>query len=101
MTDGDQSPIMVETETEKESTAVESEDKAKSKKKLPRGEVHVFDNWCKGCGLCIAFCPQGVLETNGEGHPAVAHPELCTACDWCYIHCPDLAIVVRRLDEAS
>jgi NAD-dependent dihydropyrimidine dehydrogenase PreA subunit len=31
----------------------------------------------------------------------VAHPELCTACDWCYTHCPDLAIVVRKLDEAS
>jgi NAD-dependent dihydropyrimidine dehydrogenase PreA subunit len=31
----------------------------------------------------------------------VAYPELCTACDWCYIHCPDLAIVVRKLDAAS
>jgi NAD-dependent dihydropyrimidine dehydrogenase PreA subunit len=31
----------------------------------------------------------------------VAHPERCTACNWCYIHCPDLAIIVRKLDEAS
>lgn len=94
---------MAETEiVEEESIAVESEDTAKPKKKrLPRGEVHVFDNWCKGCGLCIAFCPQGVLEANGEGHPVVAHPELCTACNWCYIHCPDLAIVVRKLNGAS
>ena len=92
---------MAETETKEQSTAAESEKTAKRPKKLPRGEVHVFDNWCKGCGLCIAFCPQEVLEANGEGHPVVAQPELCTACNWCYIHCPDLAIVVRKLDEAS
>jgi 2-oxoglutarate ferredoxin oxidoreductase subunit delta len=91
---------MAETETKEESTVAESKEPVKSKK-LPRGEVHVFDNWCKGCGLCIAFCPREVLEANGEGHPVVAHPELCTACNWCYIHCPDLAIVVRKLDETS
>jgi 2-oxoglutarate ferredoxin oxidoreductase subunit delta len=101
MTNGGQGPFMAKTEIEEEPTTAESRDPAKPRKKLPRGEVHIFDNWCKGCGLCIAFCPQEVLEANGEGHPVVAHPELCTACNWCYIHCPDLAIVVRKLDEAS
>ena len=91
---------MAETKTKEESTVAESKEPVKSKN-LPRGEVHVFDNWCKGCGLCIAFCPREVLEANGEGLPVVAHPELCNACNWCYIHCPDLAIVVRKLGEAS
>ena len=65
-----------------------------------RAEVVVFDNWCKGCGLCVAFCPHGVLEMNGGGKVHVAAPERCTACHWCDTHCPDFAIVVRRVDEA-
>lgn len=73
----------------------------KRKVKLPRGRVAVFDNWCKGCGLCIAFCPAQVLEAGEEGHPVVAHPERCTACHWCDTHCPDLAIIVEDLPEGG
>ncbi len=73
--------------------------KVRKRKRMPRGRVRVFDNWCKGCGLCIAFCPQKALEANEEGRPVVAHPERCTACEWCYVHCPDFAIVVTHLDE--
>ncbi len=64
-----------------------------------RAEVVVFDNWCKGCGLCVAFCPRGVLKVNGDGKVHVAAPERCTACHWCDTHCPDFAIIVRRVDE--
>ncbi|MBE9508831.1 MAG: 4Fe-4S binding protein, partial [Chloroflexi bacterium] len=28
----------------------------------------------------------------------VAHPEKCTACRWCELHCPDFAIFVTELD---
>jgi NAD-dependent dihydropyrimidine dehydrogenase PreA subunit len=61
--------------------------------------VTVFANWCKGCGLCVAFCPQHVFEEDEESHPIVAHPELCTGCNWCVVHCPDLAIVVHDEEE--
>ena len=69
--------------------------KAKSR---PRGHVIIFGTWCKGCGICVEFCPQGVFEANGQGGPIVAHEEKCTACHWCDTHCPDMAIAVRRLD---
>jgi len=52
------------------------------KKRRSRGEVRVFSKWCKGCGLCVAFCPEQVF-----------------GCMWCYHHCPDFAISVRRLSE--
>lgn len=87
-----------------ESAVVEATPSAASKeKKQPslRAEVVVFDNWCKGCGLCVAFCPRGVLEMNGDGRVHVVAPERCTACHWCDTHCPDFAIVVRQLDEDS
>jgi len=70
-------------------------------KRGPRGRVKVFSHWCKGCGLCIAFCPRQVFEPGKDGQPVVAHPERCTACDWCRFHCPDLAITVTYLDEAD
>ncbi len=70
-------------------------------KRALRGRVKVFRDWCKGCGLCIAFCPQQVFEVNGGGQPVVAHPERCTACDWCRFHCPDLAITVAHLDPVD
>jgi 2-oxoglutarate ferredoxin oxidoreductase subunit delta len=72
----------------------EKEEKVKAKRGLPRGRVTVFPNWCKGCGLCVEFCPVGVLEQGLDGRVIVAHPEKCTACRWCELHCPDFAIFV-------
>ena len=63
-----------------------------------RCNVKIFGRWCKDCGICVELCPRKVLETDGAGHPVVAHPERCTACNWCVIHCPDFAIVVRPVD---
>jgi 2-oxoglutarate ferredoxin oxidoreductase subunit delta len=69
------------------------------KRHLPRGEVHVFDNWCKGCGLCIEFCPQGVLVLGLDNRPKPIYPENCTACRWCELHCPDFAIFVTEYED--
>ena len=74
---------------------------SQKEKRGPRGRVRVFTNWCKGCGLCMAFCPRQVFEPDAEGRPEVTHPERCTACDWCRFHCPDLAITVTHLDEVE
>jgi len=66
-------------------------------KRGPRGKVIIFGMWCKGCRLCVDFCPTGVLAMDEDDHPYVAHPELCTACHWCDTHCPDLAIVLKPI----
>jgi 2-oxoglutarate ferredoxin oxidoreductase subunit delta len=71
---------------------------SRAKRTRPRGHVTIFGTWCKGCGICIEFCPQGVFEANGQGRPVIAHPEKCTACHWCDTHCPDMAITVRKLE---
>jgi 2-oxoglutarate ferredoxin oxidoreductase subunit delta len=69
-----------------------------SARRMPRGEVHVFDNWCKGCGLCIVFCPADVLVLGFGSRPKAIYPEKCTACRWCELHCPDFAIFVADLE---
>ncbi len=62
-----------------------------------RGKVVVFGTWCKGCGLCVEFCPTKVLVLDEDDHPVVVAEEKCTACHWCDTHCPDFAIVVERI----
>jgi 2-oxoglutarate ferredoxin oxidoreductase subunit delta len=64
------------------------------KRRTPKGEVHVFENWCKGCGLCIAFCPKGVLVLGMDNRPKAIYPEKCIGCRWCELHCPDFAIFI-------
>ncbi|MEM3627444.1 MAG: 4Fe-4S binding protein, partial [Candidatus Bathyarchaeia archaeon] len=27
------------------------------KVKLPKAEIHIIKDQCKGCGYCISFCP--------------------------------------------
>ncbi|MDI6782600.1 MAG: 4Fe-4S dicluster domain-containing protein [bacterium] len=66
----------------------------KRKKSVPLISVHV--EWCKGCGICIAFCPKGILIDSGNlGKPHVVKMEDCVRCMLCTIRCPDFAIEIN------
>jgi 2-oxoglutarate ferredoxin oxidoreductase subunit delta len=87
-----------QTDAPEETHSPASSEKDKAQPSL-RAKVIVFDNWCKGCGLCVAFCPRDVLEMSNDGRVHVVAPDRCIACHWCDTHCPDFAILVRPLDE--
>ena len=87
---------MVEPEPQRPAEAVTAE--FPRPKHGPRGQVVIFGTWCKGCRLCVEFCPTHVLALDPNGHLVVVAPEKCTACHWCDTHCPDLAIIVTRID---
>jgi 2-oxoglutarate ferredoxin oxidoreductase subunit delta len=51
--------------------------------------------WCKGCGICVAFCPKTVLELDNKDKALAARIEDCIACRLCELRCPDLAVEVE------
>jgi 2-oxoglutarate ferredoxin oxidoreductase subunit delta len=69
-----------------------------SRQVVPRGQVYVVKERCKGCEFCVHYCPCDVLamsdEFNAKGyHPAyVRTPENCLDCGLCEMICPEFAI---------
>ena len=62
-------------------------------------KVHVFEAWCKKCGICVAFCPTGALTSDENGLPVLTYPEKCTQCGMCELRCPDFAIAVKPREK--
>jgi 2-oxoglutarate ferredoxin oxidoreductase subunit delta len=69
---------------------------------MARGTVLIDEERCKGCGLCIAACPQHILGFSGRLNRSsydvacVEKPESCMGCAFCALTCPDVAIAVFR-----
>lgn len=75
-------------------------------KKTKCVRVTVDRERCKGCGLCVAYCPKGGLvmaeELNASGvHPADFREGVkCTGCGNCTLVCPDCGIRIA-VEEAD
>lgn len=64
-----------------------------------RGVVHIDIDRCKGCELCVEYCPTEVLELSSQFNPKGYHyPEVagenCICCQACFTICPEFAIFV-------
>ena len=63
---------------------------------------------CKGCGLCVTFCPKHILQMapvriNAKGyHPAgITDEGACIGCASCAMMCPDCCISIYQLEEGE
>lgn len=69
---------------------------------MPKGYIEIDRELCKGCQLCMAFCPKAVItiypKVNAAGYqPATpTKNEECTGCSVCAVVCPEVAIEVYR-----
>ncbi|MGL5257723.1 MAG: 4Fe-4S binding protein [Proteocatella sp.] len=58
----------------------------------------VDKKWCKGCGICVAFCPKNVLGLVNE-KIEIQRVEDCIKCGQCELRCPDYAIYLEEGTE--
>jgi 2-oxoglutarate ferredoxin oxidoreductase subunit delta len=63
----------------------------KEKEKAPT-RIDINREWCKGCGICVAFCPHNVLELDDQEIAVVTNLDKCNGCRLCEYRCPDMAI---------
>lgn len=57
--------------------------------------LQVNEAWCKGCGICAAFCPKNVLSLEND-KVQIVNGEDCIKCGLCELRCPDYAIYIEE-----
>ena len=85
-----------------ESAAAETPEQAAApepKKRRAPGRRYVYKRWCKGCGICVAFCPEHVFALGEDGRATVVNPEACTNCQICDRLCPDFAVTLTDWED--
>ena len=67
-----------------------------------KGTIQIDGERCKGCTLCIEFCPKESIflseDLNLKGYFVAAFDDGkdCTGCGNCAVMCPEVAIEVER-----
>ncbi len=58
--------------------------------------LEITEAWCKGCDICVKFCPERCLALNDAGKVVVKDADACTGCRLCEMLCPDFAIRLHK-----
>ena len=74
--------------------------------KKKKFQVRISSDHCKGCDLCVEFCPKGVLamtegKLNARGVPfaEVIEQAACSGCQCCVQVCPDARIEIVEITD--
>lgn len=58
--------------------------------------INIEPTRCKGCNICVTFCPKKILALNELGLIYVLDQEKCIKCGQCELRCPEFAIKVTK-----
>ena len=67
-----------------------------------KGCIEIDQELCKGCQICMAFCPKDVISSSDKSNISGYLPVVfdvngeCTGCAICALVCPEVAIEVYR-----
>ena len=67
-----------------------------------KGCIEIDQELCKGCQICMAFCPKDVISSSDKLNISGYLPVVfdvngeCTGCAICALVCPEVAIEVYR-----
>lgn len=64
----------------------------------PNKRLVIEKRLCKGCGICVGFCPKKVLELQKQKVTLTNEPG-CILCGMCELRCPDYAIYLEPLNN--
>lgn len=69
---------------------------------MKKGYIEINQELCKGCEICMAFCPKDVIshsdKLNASGYLPASFEDNgeCTGCATCALVCPEVVIEVYR-----
>ena len=75
---------------------------------LPNYTIQLIRDRCKGCEVCVEFCPRNILEMSTDFNSKGYHmPRLvennefsdCSGCMFCEIVCPEFAIFINEVKK--
>ena len=69
--------------------------------------IKIFRDLCKSCGLCVEFCPKGLIKMDSKLNKRGVEPakfeevdgKPCAGCGNCAAMCPDAAIEIDEVPD--
>lgn len=58
--------------------------------------INIEPSRCKGCNICVTFCPKKILALDELGVIYVVDHEKCIKCSQCELRCPEFAIKITK-----